>query len=188
MDTRYIIAFGFISLGAALTYATRLTPDLSFFHLATLRLTQTFGLAFLFVPNSTISYATLPRRLNTDASSLYVMFRNVSGSLAISLATAMVTQQTQVHRAYMSRWLNPFNPNYTQLLSGMEQTLRARGFDGTTLASTAQGLLNQTLTGQASIMAYQDVFTLTATASFCMVPLVFLFRSGNARSKAAPAH
>ncbi len=188
MDTRYIIAFGFVSLGSALAYATHLTPNLSFFHLATLRLTQTFGLAFLFVPNSTISYSTLPRRLNTDASSLYVMFRNVSGSLAISLATAMITQQTQVHRAYMSRWLNPFNPNYTQLLSGMEQTLRNQGVDATALASTANGLLNQTLTGQASIMAYQDVFTLTATASFCMVPLVFLFKRSKGRRAAAPAH
>ncbi len=184
VETRLVIAFGFLSLGGALVYATRLTPDLSFFHLATLRLTQTFGLAFLFVPNSTITYSTLPRSLNTDGSSLYVMFRNV----AISLATADIAQQTQVHRAYLSRWLNPFNPNYTQLLSTMEQTLRTQGFAANTLSSTAQGLMNQTLTGQASILAYQDIFTITAAASFCMVPVVFLFKGGKSRRGGAPAH
>ncbi len=188
VETRWVIAFGFLSLGSALAYATRLTPDLSFFHLATLRLTQTFGLAFLFVPNSTISYSTMPRWLNTDASSLYVMLRNVSGSISISLSTALITQQTQVHRAYLSRWLNPFNPNYTQLLTGMERTLQAQGFSGSSLAATAQGLLNQTLTGQASILAYQDVFTITTTASFCMVPLVFLFKGGKRRSGPVPSH
>ena len=190
VQTRFIIAFGFLSLGVALALATDLTPSLSFYDLAMLRLTQTFGLAFLFVPNSTISYATIPKQLNTDASSLYVMLRNIAGSVGISFATSMVIERTQVHRAYLSRHLSPLNGNYGQLLATTEQTLRAHGFAPATLAGTANGLIDQTLNGQASILAYIDIFMWTSIAAFCMVPLALLFRGTRpgAGIAAAPAH
>src|SRR6185437_9996072 len=44
VQTRYIIAFGFFSLGCALLYAHRLTPDADFMTLAIIRAAQTFGL------------------------------------------------------------------------------------------------------------------------------------------------
>ena len=69
-----------------------------------MRTAQTTGLAFLFVPISTIAYITLPRELNGDATALFTMFRNVFGSIGISLATAMITERTQVHQSYLSKW------------------------------------------------------------------------------------
>ena len=49
---------------------------------------STAGLALLFVPISTVAYATLPRSMNGDAAALFSMSRNVFGSVGISLATA----------------------------------------------------------------------------------------------------
>ena len=188
VQTRFIIAFGFLALGAALAMATELTPDMSFWDLAMLRLSQTFGLAFLFVPNSTLAYATIPKELNTDASALYVMLRNVAGSIGISFATAMVIQRSQVHRAYLGAHLTPLDQPYAQLLAQMEQTLRAHGFAPDTLAATANGLLNHALNTQAAILAYMDVFMWTSATAFCMVPLAFLFRGTTASGRRAPAH
>jgi DHA2 family multidrug resistance protein len=188
VQTRFIVAFGFLALGFALAYATDLTPQMSFWHLATLRLTQTFGLAFLFVPNSTLSYASIPKELNTDASSLYVMLRNIAGSVGISFATSMIIERTQVHRGYLSEHLTPLNQNYDQLLAQTEQTLRAHGVAPQMLAQTAGGLINQMLTAQASILAYMDVFMWTSVAAFCMVPLALLFRGTKAGGGATPAH
>jgi DHA2 family multidrug resistance protein len=188
VPTRYIIAFGFLSLGFALAYATELAPQMSFRDLALLRLAQTFGLAFLFVPNSTLSYSTIPKDLNTDASSLYVMLRNVAGSVGISFATSMVVARTQAHRAYLSRHLTPLNQNYDQLLAQLEQTLHAHGFAPQTLAQTANGLINQMLNGQAAILAYMDIFMWTSAAAFCMVPLALLFRGGRQQVGVTPTH
>jgi len=187
VQTRWIVAFGFFSLGCALAYATDLTPTMSFWELATLRLTQTFGLAFLFVPTSTLAYATIPKELNTDASSLYVMLRNVSGSVGISLSTAMIVQFTQVHRAYLSANLTPLNEAYDQLLAQVEHSLRAQGFAPGSLAATATGLINQTLNSQAAIQAYMDVFMWTSAAAFAVVPLAFLFR-GTKAGGGTPVH
>ncbi len=194
VETRFIIAFGFFVLGLALLYSTNLTPTLSFWDLAMLRLAQTTGLAFLFVPTSTITYSTLPRSMNADASSMYVMLRNIAGSVGISIATAMVVNHTQVHRAYLSHWLTPLNEPFNALLARDMQTLRGLGFAPDTLHATAMGLINRQLTLQASILAYIDVFALTAVMSFCMIPLALLFRGSKAGGskaggkQAAPAH
>ncbi len=51
-----------------------------------MRTFQTAGLAFLFVPISTIAYMTLPRELNGDGAALFAMFRNIFGSIGIALA------------------------------------------------------------------------------------------------------
>ena len=188
VQTRYIVAFGFFALGLALAYATTLAPSMSFWDLAMLRLTQTFGLAFLFVPNSALAYATIPRELNTDASALYVMLRNVAGSVGIAFATSMVIERSQVHRAYLSEHLTPLNPNYNALMATMENSLRGLGHAPQTLAQTANGLLNHTLNNQSAILAYIDVFSWTSVAAFCMVPLALLYRATRPAGGAAPAH
>ncbi len=189
VQTRYIIAFGFFVLGCALLYSTNLTPTLSFWDLAMLRMAQTAGLAFLFVPNSAITYSTLPRRLNADASSMYVMLRNIAGSVGISLGTAMVVDQTQVHHAYLAGHLTPLNPAFNALVHTDEHALRALGYAPDTLHATAMGLINQQLNLQAAILSYVDVFSVTAIMAFCMVPVVLLFRGSKMGGKqAAAAH
>ncbi len=190
VQTRYIIAFGFFSLGTALMIARMtITPDISFNTLVFLRALQTFGLAFLFVPNSTITYSTLPKSMNSDGSALFVMLRNISGSVGISLSTAFITQRAQVHQAYLSRYLSPENQNYNDYLAQTEAALRQLGVGAGSLAQTAQGLANQALIGQSAFLAYMDVFEYCAIGAFCIVPLTFLFSPSKAGGGgAAPAH
>jgi len=178
ISTRYIIGFGFFSIGCASLYAMRLTPDVDFWTLALFRGFQTVGLGFLFVPNSTIGYSTLRRELNADATALYSMFRNIAGSIGIALATSITASQLQTHRAYLARHLSPLDQPYDDLLSRYSHTLRSLGYAADGANHAAMGLINATLNKQAAIMAYGDVFAVSAVAAFAVVPLTFLFRSG----------
>ena len=185
IQTRYLIGFGFLILGFAYSYAHGVTPDATFGTLALMRATQTLGLAFLFVPTSTISYSTMPRALNSDASSLYVMLRNVAGSIGISLATAGITERTQVRQAYLSVHLNTFNPAFNDYLHHTQQALIAMGRTVGEASSQAMGLANQTLNLQAAVLAYRDVFAYCAIAAFCIVPLTFLFEARTSKGASA---
>ena len=175
IPTRYLITIGFTLMGFALLYSSRLTPDVTFFRLATMRAFQTAGLAFMFVPISTIAYASLPRELNGDAAALYTMFRNVAGSIGISTATALITQRTQIREAYLSRWMTPLNQPYNTLLQHDRATLFSMGHANSTTQDTATGLIYQTFHQQASVLAYADVFSICAVAAFAIVPFTFLF-------------
>lgn len=188
VQTRIFIAFGFFSLGCALAYAHGLTPDADYNTLALMRGAQTFGLAFLFVPNSSIAYSTLPRSANADASSLYVMFRNIAGSIGISLATAMETERTQVRRAYLSQHLTPLEQPYVTLKAQIANTLFAHGTAASQAPAVADGLINMTLQKQAAVLAYTDIFAITSIAAFCVVPLAFLFSPSRVSGRARAEH
>ena len=178
LPTRHVIGFGFFALGCASLYAHRLTPDMDFWSLAMFRAIQTIGFAFLFVPNSTIGYSTLPRSLNADATALYSMFRNIAGSIGIAIVTSLATNRLEVHRAYLAEHLGPLDTPYQQLLTQHESVLRGLGYARDAAHAAAMGLLNQTLNRQAGVLAYMDVFAFTALAAFCVVPLTWLFRPG----------
>jgi DHA2 family multidrug resistance protein len=178
IQTRYIIAFGFFTLGCSSAYAAHLTPQMDFWTLALFRAFQTVGLAFLFVPNSTLSYSTLPRSLNADATALYSMFRNISGSVGIAIVTAMGAERLQVHRAYLSEHLSPYDQQYQELLSRHTHALQAMGHTAASAHDAAMSLINQTLTRQAAILSYADMYAYSAVAAFAIIPLTLLFRSG----------
>jgi DHA2 family multidrug resistance protein len=178
VPTRRVLAFGFSVLGASSAFASYLTPDIDFWTLAGFRAFQTVGLAFLFVPNSTLSYSTVPRALNSDATALYSMFRNIGGSIGISVATAITASRLQTHRAHLVDHLGPLDAPFQALQGRYEQSLRGLGYAADVAHSLAMGWINQTLNVQSAVLAYSDVFALSALAAFAVVPLTFLFRSG----------
>ena len=186
IPTKYIIAFGFASLGFSLLYSATLAPDLDFFTLATMRAAQTFGLAFLFVPNSTISYSTLPRELNSDASSLYVMLRNVSGSVGISLSTAMIQQQTQREQSRLSQYTSPNYQPYVDTVNRIAHSVQSMGQTAAQAHQTATNMMWTQLGTQAAFKAYADVFQYCAVAAFCVVPITLLFQATKSGGKGRP--
>ncbi len=181
VPAKYIVAAGFTVIGSGLLYSTGLVPDIDYDTLAKMRTAQSFGIALLFVPISTLAYITLPKELNGDAAALYTMFRNVSGSIGISLSTAMVTERTQVRTAHLSIHLNPFNQAYTQTIARYQQTLIGMGHAAATTLDTATGQMYQQLRTQAQVMAYSDVFYFCSIAAFCVVPFAFFFSGVKAK-------
>ena len=184
VQTRFIIAVGFVVLGISLVYSSTLTPNINFTTLVHFRMAQTAGLAFLFVPITTISYATLPREKNGDATALNTMFRNVFGSIGISAATALVTQRTQVRTAYLSDHLSPLDQGYNMLVQANTAGLLSAGRSPAQAATTAVSMIYQTLHAQAEVLAYADVFRFTAILAFCLAPVALLFsasKMGGAR-------
>jgi MFS transporter, DHA2 family, multidrug resistance protein len=175
LQTRYFLTVGFLVLGCAMLFSRHLTPDIDFPHLVLLRASQSVGIGFLFVPASVLAYQTVPRRLRGDATALFTMFRNVAGSVGISLCTAAVTARTQVHMAYLSGHLSQANPNFRHTLSQATAAIKDLGTVAGDATQAAMGQLEKALIAQAGILAYIDVFMYCAIVAFAFVPLTFFF-------------
>jgi DHA2 family multidrug resistance protein len=188
LQTRYIIALGFLIMGISLIFSSGLAPNIDFRTLMMMRMFQTAALAFLFVPISTVAYLTLPRELNGDGAALFAMFRNVFGSIGISLSTAEITQRSQVHQTYLSQWASPFHQPYQALIAAYEQTLRAMGHAGATVHDVAVGRIYQMYRIQATVLAYSDVFYYCAIVAFVMVPFCFLLSAKTGSGRPPGAH
>ena len=174
VQTRYVIATGFFIMGCALVYSNRLVPNIDFGTLVAMRAFQTGALAFLFVPISTIAYTTLPRELNGDATALFSMFRNVFGSIGISLATAFVTQRAQTRQFYLSQYATPFHQPFNDLVASYEAAWIAMGHAAASAHQAALGRVYQLFLKQVQVLAYADVFLYCSILAFAIVPLCFL--------------
>jgi len=188
VQTRILIAAGFVIMGAAFVYSSQLTLDIDFRTLVIMRSAQTAGLAFLFVPISTIAYTTLPRELNGDATALFVMFRNVFGSIGIAIASSMIIQRMQVHQSYLAQWATPFHQPYNELVARYEATLLASGHAASSAHDVAVGKVYQVFQAQAAVLGYSDVFLLAGAVAFAVAPLCFLLSGVKGGGGGGAAH
>ena len=174
VQTRWIIAFGFTCLMLSMFDSATLTPQVDFTTLVLMRSAQSVGLGFLFVPLTTIAFATIPQHLNADASALFTMFRNVAGSIGISLSTAAITEREQVRSAHLVHNMTPLNEQFNITLERWAQAIRdytSAAGDPLTLAA---GQLYQQMIVQARILAYVDVFIGLGIVAFILIPLCLL--------------
>jgi DHA2 family multidrug resistance protein len=189
VQTRLLIAIGFVLLGCALYQGHRmLTAQITFTSLMMLRIYQMIGLSLLFVPISMLTFSTLKPDQNRDASSLYTMFRNIAGSIGIAVSTSAITELSQVHQAYMSQHLSDTSQPYLDSLARSTTALISQGVAATNLTNVANGVMLRTLNVQAAVQAYADVFTYCAVFAFLAMPLAFLFpptKAGGKRPGAA---
>jgi DHA2 family multidrug resistance protein len=176
LATKYVIMIGFLSLGFAFLYSHGLAPDIDFRTLALMRAAQAAGLAFIFAPLTGIAFSTIDKKDNGDAAALFTMFRNVSGSIGISLSTAMTTERTQIRLAHLGQHVGPLDPGYANLLALTKHALQQQGL----AVTQAAGMIYQTFRAQAAILAYMDIFAVCSILAFCVVPVTLLLGSEKA--------
>ena len=189
VQMRWAIAAGFSIMALSLVYTSTLVESIDYRTLAEMRALQTAGLAFLFVPISVMAYHSLPKSFSADAAALFTMFRNVSGSIGISLATALVTERTQARQAHLSTWLTTLNQPFNVLVAHNEHVLQMMGRAGSTLHQSAVAAVFPILEAQSSVLAYADVFMYCAVLAIAVVPLTLLLSPARAGGGAsAPMH
>ena len=102
VDPRVLLASGLLLTAAVLWEMTGFTPDVSEWTLIRTGILQGMGLGFMFVPLSTITFATLPGHLRTQGTALYSLIRNIGSSIGISLVIFLLTRNTQLVHAELA--------------------------------------------------------------------------------------
>ncbi len=133
---------------------------------------QGLGLGLVFVPLSTIAFATLAPALRTDAASLFSLIRNLGSSVGISVVMSLLSQNMQVNHASLAEHVTPFRLMTDQL---------------DTAAPQALVMLNAEVTRQATMIAYLDDFTLMMYVTLMVIPLLLLLRPPKAGAAAPEA-
>src|SRR4051812_46934682 len=90
IDARMLLASGLLLTAAVLWEMTGFTPAVSEWTLIRTGILQGMGLGFMFVPLSTITFATLTPEFRTQGTALYSLFRNIGSSIGISFVTFQI--------------------------------------------------------------------------------------------------
>ena len=188
MDPRALMAFGFGVTSLALYYmSTHLTLGMDFRTIAWLRVFQTFGLAFIFVPSNILSYVGIPREKNNQISSMINFIRNIGGSIGIAHISTAITRDTQARQSYLVGKINDGNPQFRQMLNGLAATLRTAGLSPVEATHQAYGRIQALLEQQSASLAYTDVISILAVAIAALVPLAFIMKKPPSGGGPAPA-
>ena len=69
---------------------------------------QGIGLGFVFVPLSTIAFATLAPRYRNEGTAMFSLIRNIGSSVGISLVMTVLGHEVQSSHAVLSESITPF--------------------------------------------------------------------------------
>jgi len=135
---------------------------------------QGFGLGFVFVPLSALTFSTLTPELRADGTATYSLMRNIGSSIGISIVQTMMTRGTQVAHSDLAANVNVFNPLMQPMLeSGSQMSL---------------ALMDQSINQQAQMIAYLNDFKLMFVATLLVVPLLLLIRPMRSVASETLAH
>lgn len=135
---------------------------------------QGLGLGLVFVPLSTLAFATTRPQHRVDATAMFSLVRNVGSGVGISLVTTVLAQMSQVNHAELAERVTLNSPAIRNLLSGA----------GGTAIAQLNGLVNQ----QSAMLAYLDDFVMMMVVTLVSAPIVLLLRNPKTQIKPDPAH
>jgi DHA2 family multidrug resistance protein len=171
IDTRLLLMTGLLLTAWAMYDMTGWNPNVSQWTIAVTGFIQGAGLGFLFVPLTTVTFATLAPEQRADGTGLYNLSRNVGSSVGISVVSYLLTRNNQVNHATIASHVTAFNHAFDNSI--VRQALSPWTAGG-------RAALDQVIQTQASIISYIDDFKLMMILSLAAIPLVLLLRSAPA--------
>lgn len=118
VDPRMLVLTGLSLTALSLWEMTGFSPQMDAWPVIRSGVVQGLGLGLVFVPLSTIAFATLEPRFRADATSLFSLVRNIGSSIGISLVTAVLARNVQINHAELGALVQPFNPLLAQISPG----------------------------------------------------------------------
>ncbi|BCG77125.1 DHA2 family efflux MFS transporter permease subunit [Mesorhizobium sp. 113-3-3] len=174
VDTRWLLLIGLAITAWAMYDMTGWTPDVSQWTIISTGFIQGAGLGFLFVPLTTITFATLAPERRAEGTGLYNLSRNIGSSVGISVVTALLTQNVQINHANIAAYVTPLNQAFGN-------PAIAQAMNPYTAAGRAA--LDGVVTLQATVISYMDDFKLMMILSLAAIPLVLLLRKPGTPAK-----
>ncbi|HUN95570.1 MAG TPA: DHA2 family efflux MFS transporter permease subunit, partial [Bradyrhizobium sp.] len=157
LQPKYWMAIGLGAIALAMWYSTFLPPDPTFGFFALIRVYQTIGLPFLFLPINVVAYEELPQDKTNQGSALINVARNLGGSVGVSLANTELLQRSQFHQARLVSNLFPSSEAYQSTMSRITQYFAHNG-SAAEAAQRATDYIGHLVSTQAALMAYIDIF------------------------------
>jgi DHA2 family multidrug resistance protein len=141
-----------------------------------------FGLSMLFIPITTLALSTLHGQQIGQGAAFTGMMRQLGGSFGVAVITTYISQKNMVHRVDLISKLNVTDPNVQNRISLMQHGFMSKGMTPDVALNTAYKALDFSVTKQAMVLSYMDVFLYIGVLFLICVPFVLLIK-GNRDKK-----
>jgi MFS transporter, DHA2 family, multidrug resistance protein len=186
-DTRWLVGVGFIFLAYALSMMSQWSLDVSMNSVYWPMICSGLGSGLIFPAMSAATLACVSRERMGYAASLYNMMRNTGSAIGISLVTNLLNSREQLHQAYLGEHVTSFNAWQLDLMGQRMPGSPALDLIHGMITNQPRGLgmIYEFLQRQASLLAYNDMYRMLATAAAIFVPAFLLLKKAGGKPAAA---
>ena len=164
-DARLLIFVGFLLGGYSMYRMSGFSLGMDETLMISSGFIQGLGTGMIFVPLSTITFATLNPKFRNEGAAMFTLIRNIGSAIGISVLQAMSIRNTAVVHSRLIEAVRPDNPVLAQA---------SPGFDFTAPLHVAT--MNAEITRQASMVAYIDAFWFLFLVTVAAVPMLLFMR------------
>jgi len=175
-DGRWMLAAGLVVTSVAFFGFAHMTLDSGTWDIFGYQITQGLGMAFMFVPLTTLTMAPIPKTETGYATSLYSVMRNIGASMGVSFVTTWIARRSQVHQTMLAAHVTPGEPLVQEYLDRARQVFRQNGADWSTATRQAQAELYAVVQQQAALLSFVELFRLMGLLFLMALPLILLMR------------
>jgi DHA2 family multidrug resistance protein len=159
---------------------TNATPTENFFWML---VTRGIGLPLLFIPITSLSLSTLKGPEIGQGVAFTGMMRQVGGSFGVAIITTFMARQNMFHRSALVSHLSVDDPVVMARVNTLQHGFMAKGMPPNAALQSAYKVLDYTVSGQANVLSYMDVFYYLGIIFLICIPFVLFVK----RNKQKPA-
>ena len=167
-DPRILATVGFITFAAVFLWRAHFNTSADFVTIALPQLLQGLGIAFFFTPLISINLGGIPNARIANATGLQNFLRMMAGSFGASLAITYWDNRQSVHRTWLVEHVSTFDVHTRDFLS----QLTASGLS----PDQAHAQLDRVLSGQASMLAANDIFLFSGLTFIALIAVLWTTR------------
>jgi DHA2 family multidrug resistance protein len=177
VDPRIVIAVGIFFVIAAQSVMSGFDVVTDSRPIIVAGILQGMGIGLPAIPMMMITFSTLQAAIRTDATAIFGLIRNLSGSVAIAISGALIARNVQVSHSELGAHVT------MQSMPVLDpRVIEPAGHAGGMIAALVDAEVNR----QALMIAYLNDFRLMMWVSILILPLVILFRPGRSPGDLPP--
>ncbi|MBV8252159.1 MAG: DHA2 family efflux MFS transporter permease subunit [Chitinophaga sp.] len=141
------------------------------------------GMGLLFIPITTLALSSLKGQQIGQGAAFTGMMRQLGGSFGVALITTFMTRRTQMHRNDLIPYLNTNNPDVINRINNMTANFMSKGYDPKVAKGMAYQMMDFSVTKQASVQSYMDVFLYLGLMFLICIPFVLMVKAKKQQGK-----
>src|ERR1019366_1291280 len=167
-DPRRFATAAFIVFAVCFFWRAQFTTGADFVTIAVPQLLQGVAVAMFVAPLVSINVGGIAPERMASATGTQNFLRTMCGSFGTSLSIALWTRRESMHRAQLTEHISIYAPQTTEFSA----RLGAAGMP----PDQVSAVLDRILSGQANMLATNDVFWLSGCLLIILIPVIWLAR------------
>ncbi len=177
LGPRVLIGSGLVVTAVSFYELSRLSLNVGYMDFFLPQFMQGIGFGLIFVALSTAALSTIERQNMTSAAGLFNVVRQVFGSIGIAVAASQLTKATTGYHALLAEKVTEYSEAGSEWIGTIAGGMQGQGADPSSARQMALTLLDNEVSRQAAMMAYNYMYLLVTFLFVISFPFIFFLKT-----------